>query len=67
MIKTYPNVLGAGVPMFGSGFALHEFTLGEVRTFGNGRSCGRTAGGADAVGEVGGVRPREGAPDRVPQ
>ena len=36
VIKTYPVVLGTGMPMFGSGFALTEFTLDEVRAFGNG-------------------------------
>jgi dihydrofolate reductase len=36
VVKTYPVVLGSGMPMFGSGFAVSEFTLGEVRTFGNG-------------------------------
>ncbi|WP_151478184.1 dihydrofolate reductase family protein [Streptomyces albicerus] len=36
VIKTYPIVLGSGMPMFGSGFAISEFTLGEVRTFKNG-------------------------------
>ncbi|MBX9394106.1 dihydrofolate reductase family protein [Streptomyces sp. TRM72054] len=36
VIKTYPIVLGSGMPMFGSGFAVGEFTLESVRTFGNG-------------------------------
>ncbi|GHG96745.1 dihydrofolate reductase family protein [Streptomyces lanatus] len=36
VIKTYPIVYGTGMPMFGSGFDVTEFTLGEVRTFGNG-------------------------------
>ncbi|MER5939121.1 dihydrofolate reductase family protein [Streptomyces sp. NPDC001928] len=36
IIKTYPIVYGTGMPMFGSGFAVTEFTLGEVRSFGNG-------------------------------
>lgn len=36
VIKTYPLVLGSGMPMFGSGFALAEFTLDTVRTFKNG-------------------------------
>ncbi|MFJ2258036.1 dihydrofolate reductase family protein [Streptomyces sp. NPDC087844] len=38
VVKTYPIVLGTGMPMFGSGsgFAVSEFTLGEVRTFKNG-------------------------------
>ncbi|MFE7760181.1 dihydrofolate reductase family protein [Streptomyces sp. NPDC057438] len=36
MIKTYPVVQGSGMPMFGSGFAISEFTLDEVRGFDNG-------------------------------
>ncbi|MFE9019691.1 dihydrofolate reductase family protein [Streptomyces sp. NPDC007808] len=36
VIKTYPIVLGAGMPMFGSGFAVTEFSLDSVRAFGNG-------------------------------
>ncbi|MEU1848406.1 dihydrofolate reductase family protein [Streptomyces sp. NPDC019990] len=36
VIKTYPLVYGTGMPMFGSGFAVSEFTLESVRTFGNG-------------------------------
>lgn len=36
IIKTYPVVLGTGMPMFGSGFAVDEFTLDEVRSFDNG-------------------------------
>jgi dihydrofolate reductase len=36
VIKTYPVVLGSGMPMFASGFRLTEFTLESVRTFGNG-------------------------------
>ncbi|MEU3887215.1 dihydrofolate reductase family protein [Streptomyces sp. NPDC029041] len=36
VIKTYPLVYGAGMPMFGSGFTISEFTLESVRTFGNG-------------------------------
>ncbi|MFJ7337276.1 dihydrofolate reductase family protein [Streptomyces sp. NPDC101110] len=36
VIKTYPLVYGAGMPMFGCGFAISEFTPGSVRTFGNG-------------------------------
>jgi dihydrofolate reductase len=36
VIKTYPEVYGSGMPMFGSGFAISEFTLESVRTFGNG-------------------------------
>ncbi|MFJ8594327.1 dihydrofolate reductase family protein [Streptomyces sp. NPDC093598] len=44
VIKTYPLVYGSGMPMFGSGFAISEFTLESVRTFGNGvlvRTYGR--------------------------
>ncbi|MFD5629210.1 dihydrofolate reductase family protein [Streptomyces sp. NPDC127072] len=44
VIKTYPVVLGSGMPMFGSGFEVTEFALGEVRTFRNGvlvRTYGR--------------------------
>lgn len=36
VIKSYPIVYGTGMPMFGSGFAVTEFTLDEVRAFGNG-------------------------------
>ncbi|MFE2033179.1 dihydrofolate reductase family protein [Streptomyces scopuliridis] len=36
IIKTYPLVLGSGMPMFAADFALSEFTLESVRTFGNG-------------------------------
>ncbi|MFE7269628.1 dihydrofolate reductase family protein [Streptomyces sp. NPDC057623] len=36
VIKSYPIVYGTGMPMFGSDFAVTEFTLGGVRTFGNG-------------------------------
>ncbi|MEE1757292.1 dihydrofolate reductase family protein [Streptomyces sp. SP18CS02] len=36
VIKTYPEVYGSGMPMFGSGFALTEFTLDAVRVFDNG-------------------------------
>jgi dihydrofolate reductase len=36
IIKTYPVVQSTGMPMFGSGFALTEFTLDDVRGFGNG-------------------------------
>ncbi|GGW87570.1 dihydrofolate reductase family protein [Streptomyces lomondensis] len=44
VIKTYPLVYGTGMPMFGSGFAISEFTLESVRAFGNGvlvRTYGR--------------------------
>lgn len=36
VIKTYPVVLGSGMPMFRSGFGLERFALESVRTFGNG-------------------------------
>ena len=36
IIKTYPQVYGSGMPMFGAGFEPRDFELGEVRTFGNG-------------------------------
>lgn len=36
VIKTFPIVLGTGMPMFGSGFDITEFTLDEVRPFKNG-------------------------------
>jgi dihydrofolate reductase len=36
VIKTYPIVYGTGMPLFGSGFAVSEFILESVRTFGNG-------------------------------
>ncbi|MGW5783953.1 dihydrofolate reductase family protein [Streptomyces sp. NPDC003757] len=36
VIKTYPVILGTGMPMFASGFELTEFVTGSVRTFGNG-------------------------------
>ncbi|MFI8087427.1 dihydrofolate reductase family protein [Streptomyces sp. NPDC086080] len=36
VIKTYPIVLGSGMPMFNSRFSVTEFTLESVRTFGNG-------------------------------
>lgn len=36
VIKTYPVVYGVGMPMFGSGSGVTEFTLEEVRTFENG-------------------------------
>lgn len=35
-IKTYPVILGSGMPMFGAGFDITEFTLDEVRGFDNG-------------------------------
>ncbi|MFJ8144185.1 dihydrofolate reductase family protein [Streptomyces sp. NPDC096048] len=36
VVKTYPVVLGTGMPMFGSGFQVSEFVPETVRTFGNG-------------------------------
>ncbi|MQY34828.1 hypothetical protein SRB17_27980 [Streptomyces sp. RB17] len=36
VIKTYPLVYGTGMPMFGTGLDIKEFTLDSVRTFGNG-------------------------------
>lgn len=36
IIKTYPLVLGSGMPMFDAGFAVSDFTLDGVRGFDNG-------------------------------
>lgn len=36
VIKTYPIVLGTGMPMFGSGSSVTDFELDAVRTFKNG-------------------------------
>ncbi|MFE9763434.1 dihydrofolate reductase family protein [Streptomyces sp. NPDC005808] len=36
VIKTYPVVLGSGMPMFGSGFDVREYALDQVRVFKNG-------------------------------
>ncbi|MER6619414.1 MULTISPECIES: dihydrofolate reductase family protein [unclassified Streptomyces] len=36
VIKTYPIVQGSGMPMFDSGFAITQFALESVRSFGNG-------------------------------
>ncbi|MFD9540315.1 dihydrofolate reductase family protein [Streptomyces sp. NPDC060022] len=36
VIKTYPQVYGSGMPMFGSDFATADFTLEGVRTFDSG-------------------------------
>jgi dihydrofolate reductase len=36
VIKTYPVVQGSGMPMFGSGFAVTDFQLDDVRAFRNG-------------------------------
>ncbi|MFE0044302.1 dihydrofolate reductase family protein [Streptomyces albireticuli] len=36
VIKTYPQVYGSGMPMFGSDFAVTDFTLDSVRAFDNG-------------------------------
>ncbi|MCA6091330.1 dihydrofolate reductase family protein [Streptomyces sp. SCA3-4] len=36
VIKTYPQVYGSGMPMFGSDFAVTDFALDSVRAFDNG-------------------------------
>ncbi|MEU4980750.1 dihydrofolate reductase family protein [Streptomyces sp. NPDC021969] len=36
VIKTYPVLLGTGMPMFAAGFRVSEFVPDSVRTFGNG-------------------------------
>ncbi|MFD5894557.1 dihydrofolate reductase family protein [Streptomyces sp. NPDC060366] len=36
VIKSYPLILGSGMPMFGTEFAFTEFTLESHRAFGNG-------------------------------
>lgn len=36
VVKTYPQVYGSGMPMFGAGFSVTDFTLESVRMFGNG-------------------------------
>lgn len=36
VIKTYPQVYGTGMPMFGSDFAVTDFALDSVRAFDNG-------------------------------
>ncbi|MFE3324773.1 dihydrofolate reductase family protein [Streptomyces sp. NPDC059176] len=36
VIKTYPEVYGSGMPMFGAGFAVTKFALDSVRAFDNG-------------------------------
>ncbi|WP_030018659.1 dihydrofolate reductase family protein [Streptomyces monomycini] len=36
VIKTYPQVYGSGMPMFGADFRATDFTLDSVRTFSNG-------------------------------
>ncbi|MEV0775731.1 dihydrofolate reductase family protein [Streptomyces sp. NPDC050428] len=44
VIKTYPLILGSGMPMFGSAYAQTEFALESHRVFGNGvvvRTYGR--------------------------
>ncbi|GGS98824.1 MULTISPECIES: dihydrofolate reductase family protein [Streptomyces] len=44
VIKSYPLVYGKGMPMFGTGLDLKEFTLESLRTFDNGalvRTYGR--------------------------
>ncbi|MET4924529.1 dihydrofolate reductase family protein [Streptomyces sp. PSRA5] len=44
VVKTYPLILGSGMPMFGSAYSQREFTLESSRVFGNGvvvRTYGR--------------------------
>ncbi|WP_329035696.1 dihydrofolate reductase family protein [Streptomyces sp. NBC_01725] len=44
VVKAYPLILGSGMPMFGTEFALTEFALESHRAFGNGvvvRTYGR--------------------------
>lgn len=41
VIKTYPLVLGSGLPMFSSEFRFTEFALESVRPFGNGAVVSR--------------------------
>ncbi|MEV4938141.1 dihydrofolate reductase family protein [Streptomyces zaomyceticus] len=36
VIKTYPQVYGSGMPMFGAGFEPRDFELEDVRVFDNG-------------------------------
>ncbi|MFD7444247.1 dihydrofolate reductase family protein [Streptomyces sp. NPDC059909] len=36
VIKTYPEVYGSGMPMFGAGFSVTAFALDTVRAFDNG-------------------------------
>lgn len=36
VVKSYPLILGSGMPMFGTEFAQSEFVLASNRTFGNG-------------------------------
>ncbi|MER6617654.1 dihydrofolate reductase family protein [Streptomyces xantholiticus] len=36
VIKTYPAVLGSGMPMFAAPFQVSDFSLESVRSFGNG-------------------------------
>lgn len=36
VIKTYPQVYGAGMPMFGTGFRIADFALDGVKAFENG-------------------------------
>ncbi|MFI0739902.1 dihydrofolate reductase family protein [Streptomyces sp. NPDC021100] len=36
VIKTYPQIYGSGMPMFGSDFRVADFSLESVRAFGNG-------------------------------
>ncbi|SCK08096.1 dihydrofolate reductase family protein [Streptomyces sp. WMMB 322] len=41
VLKTYPLVLGSGMPLFASGFGFRRFALESVRTFGNGAVVSR--------------------------
>ncbi|KWT57967.1 deaminase [Streptomyces albus subsp. albus] len=36
VIKTYPQIYGSGMPMFGTDFTVADFTLDWIRTFDNG-------------------------------
>ncbi|PRH79748.1 deaminase [Streptomyces solincola] len=36
VIKTYPQVYGSGMPMFGAVFSVTDFALDDVKTFANG-------------------------------
>ncbi|MEU7026962.1 dihydrofolate reductase family protein [Streptomyces sp. SBR177] len=36
VIKSYPQVYGSGMPLFGAGFAIHDYALQDLRSFGNG-------------------------------
>ncbi|MCX2183466.1 dihydrofolate reductase family protein [Streptomyces sp. SKN60] len=36
VIKSYPQIYGSGMPLFGAEFAVHDYVLENVRSFGNG-------------------------------